>query len=267
LYLKGITLAHFENSLIEPDLYHPLAWSDDYNKFILELKNYFGSPDAVGEAESKLKNLSMKPTSTLPNTLSLINMQLLLVGITAHSDTNSIVDFQPTLRMKCHMSVNPPHSPNSELWANLLMAVTGNAKKTLIENVVDSRRRKTLKRHTINLIPLHQPRTIRTNHRRNKSLNMNLAHLLITLIRKSRNWGTSSEKTVNSLPPNELVNLPTISASSVEVLDTPPENVQNALPLLQRPRATQQRENPTSLKALQLRTQKNRKQSFRLHTD
>jgi hypothetical protein len=38
-YLKGITLAHFKNSLIEPDLYHPPAWGDDYDEFISELKN------------------------------------------------------------------------------------------------------------------------------------------------------------------------------------------------------------------------------------
>jgi hypothetical protein len=61
LYLKGIALAHFKNSLIKPDLDHPPAWGDDYNKFILELKNYFGSLDTVSKAESKLENLSMKP--------------------------------------------------------------------------------------------------------------------------------------------------------------------------------------------------------------
>ena len=37
-YLKGIALAHFENSLIEPDLYNPPAWGDDYNEFVSELK-------------------------------------------------------------------------------------------------------------------------------------------------------------------------------------------------------------------------------------
>src|ERR1700729_1184495 len=115
------------------------------------------------------------------------------------------------------------------------MAVTGNTKKKLVENVVDSLQRKRLKRRTINLIPLHQPRTIRTNHRRNKSLHMNLAHLLITLIRKSQTWVTSLAKTVNSPLSNELINSPTISASSVEVLDTLPENVENPLPLPRRP--------------------------------
>ena len=65
MYLKGVALAHFKNSLIEPDLDDPPAWGNDYDEFILELKNYFGSPDAVGEAESKLKNLSMKPTQSI----------------------------------------------------------------------------------------------------------------------------------------------------------------------------------------------------------
>ncbi|KIM74742.1 hypothetical protein PILCRDRAFT_24244, partial [Piloderma croceum F 1598] len=62
LYLKGIALTHFENSLIEPDLLNPPAWDNDYGEFVLELKIYFGSPDLVSKAESKLENLSMKPT-------------------------------------------------------------------------------------------------------------------------------------------------------------------------------------------------------------
>jgi hypothetical protein len=37
------------------------------------------------------------------------------------------------------------------------MAITGKAKKKLVKNVVDSLWRKRLKRHTINLIPLHEP--------------------------------------------------------------------------------------------------------------
>jgi hypothetical protein len=121
-------------------------------------------------------------------------MQPLLAGITVHSDTNFIADFLPTSRMKCHMLVNPPHSPNSELRPNLLMAITGNVKKKFIENVVDSLRRKRLKRHTINLLPLHQPRTIRTNHRRNNSLCANLAHPLTTLILKKLDLGDRLSK-------------------------------------------------------------------------
>jgi hypothetical protein len=65
------------------------------------------------------------------------------------------MDFQAALRMKCHTSGNLPHSLNSKLWLNLLMAITGNTKKKLVENVVDSLQKKRLKRHTINLIPLH----------------------------------------------------------------------------------------------------------------
>jgi len=64
-YLKGIALAHFENSLIEPDLLNPPAWDDDYGEFISELKTYFESPDMVGKAESKLENLLMKPTQRI----------------------------------------------------------------------------------------------------------------------------------------------------------------------------------------------------------
>ncbi|KIM81768.1 hypothetical protein PILCRDRAFT_51712, partial [Piloderma croceum F 1598] len=61
-YLKGIALAYFVNSLIELDLLNLPTWGDDYGEFILELKTYFRSPDMVGEAKIKLKNLSMKPT-------------------------------------------------------------------------------------------------------------------------------------------------------------------------------------------------------------
>jgi hypothetical protein len=64
-YLKGIALTHFENSLIELDLTNPPAWSDNYKAFVSELKTYFGSTDLVSEAESKLENLSMKPTQCI----------------------------------------------------------------------------------------------------------------------------------------------------------------------------------------------------------
>ena len=60
-YLKGIALAHFENMLIKPDLIHPAAWDDNYKEFVSELKTYFGAPDIIREAESKLENLVMKP--------------------------------------------------------------------------------------------------------------------------------------------------------------------------------------------------------------
>ena len=82
--------------------------------------------------------------------------------------------------MKCHASVNPPNSPNSEPWPNLLMAASGKAKKKLVKNMVDSLWRKRLKGHTINLIPLHRPRTITRNCRRNNSLRTNLARPLTT---------------------------------------------------------------------------------------
>ena len=64
-YLKGIALAHFENSLIEPDLDDPPPWGDDYDEFVAELNIYFGSPDVVGKAKNKLESLSMKPTQRI----------------------------------------------------------------------------------------------------------------------------------------------------------------------------------------------------------
>jgi hypothetical protein len=53
-------LAHFENSLLELDLINPPEWKNGYEEFVQELKFYFGSPDIVRKAETKLKNLTMK---------------------------------------------------------------------------------------------------------------------------------------------------------------------------------------------------------------
>jgi hypothetical protein len=79
-YLKGIALAHFENSLLEPDLSNPPAWDDDYDEFVSELKTYFGSPDVVGEAKSKLGNLSMKPTQHISKYLIEFNRHATITG-------------------------------------------------------------------------------------------------------------------------------------------------------------------------------------------
>ena len=79
-YLKGIALAHFENSLIEPDLENPPAWNDDYGEFVSELKTYFEAPDIVGEAESKLENLSMKPTQRIAKYLVEFNRLATITG-------------------------------------------------------------------------------------------------------------------------------------------------------------------------------------------
>ena len=147
---------------------------------------------------------------------NLINMPPLLVGITMHFDTNSIADFQPASRMKCHALGNPPHFPNSEFWPNQLMAITGNAMKRLVENVVDSLRRKRLKRHTNSLCPLHQTRKPRTNQR-SHSFHANLAPLLKTPIRKHRTWAINSAKTVNSPLKNKPADSQTIFAFFVEV--------------------------------------------------
>jgi hypothetical protein len=44
---------------------NPPAWEDNYVEFVSELKTYFGSSDVTGEAETKLENLSMKPTQCI----------------------------------------------------------------------------------------------------------------------------------------------------------------------------------------------------------
>src|SRR6202790_1990837 len=79
-YLKGITLVHFENSLLEPDVFHPPAWEDDYDDFVSELKTYFGSPDVVGEAERNLENLSMKSTQCIAKYLVEFNRHATITG-------------------------------------------------------------------------------------------------------------------------------------------------------------------------------------------
>src|SRR6202040_3159381 len=66
-YLKGLALAHFENALIEPDLLAAVTWPNNYSKFISKLKLYFGSPNIISEAKSRLQTLTMKPTSVLRN--------------------------------------------------------------------------------------------------------------------------------------------------------------------------------------------------------
>jgi hypothetical protein len=85
LYLKGIALAPFKNSLIELDLYHPPAWGGDYDEFVLELKNYFRSPDAVSKAESKLENLSMKPTQCIAKYIVKFNQHVTITGWDNHA--------------------------------------------------------------------------------------------------------------------------------------------------------------------------------------
>src|SRR6202040_1223551 len=61
-YVKGLALAHFENALIEPDVLAAASWPDNYSKLVSELKLYIGSPNTIGEAESRLQTLAMKPT-------------------------------------------------------------------------------------------------------------------------------------------------------------------------------------------------------------
>src|SRR3984893_11024104 len=79
-YLKGTALAHFENSLLEPDLINPPEWKNDYEEFVQELKLYFGSPDVVGEAKTKLENLSMKSSQHITKYLVEFNRLTTMTG-------------------------------------------------------------------------------------------------------------------------------------------------------------------------------------------
>ena len=80
MYLKDIALAHFKNSLLEPDLFNLPTWSDNYNEFVSELKTYFASPDIFAKAESKLKNLSIKPTQHIAKYLVEFNQHATITG-------------------------------------------------------------------------------------------------------------------------------------------------------------------------------------------
>src|SRR3984957_13562896 len=68
-YLKGLALAHFENARIEPDILAAASWPDNYSEFVSELKLYFGSLNTIGEAESRLQTLTMKPTQHIAKCL------------------------------------------------------------------------------------------------------------------------------------------------------------------------------------------------------
>ena len=83
-YLKGIALAHFENTLIEPDIFHPAAWDDNYKEFISELKMDFRAPDIIREAESKLENLVIKPNQRITKYLVEFNQLPSITGWDNH---------------------------------------------------------------------------------------------------------------------------------------------------------------------------------------
>src|ERR1700683_391908 len=100
--------------------------------------------------------------------------------------------------MKCHAKETPPHSPNSAPWHNLLMAVTGNAKRKLAVNVVDSLRRKRVKNRTTNPLPLRRPKTTRTKDTKNNLLNEIPVHPLRAPTRKCWTSATNLEKMENS---------------------------------------------------------------------
>src|ERR1700722_7087578 len=79
-YLKGMALAYFETSLLEPDVLNPPAWEDDYLEFVEELKLYFGSSDLIGESESKIENLTMKSSQRITKFIPEFNRLATITG-------------------------------------------------------------------------------------------------------------------------------------------------------------------------------------------
>src|SRR6202041_3233319 len=84
-YLKGMALAYFKTSLLEPDVLNPLAWEDDYSKFVEELKLYFGASDLIGESESKIKNLTIKSSQRITKYIVEFNRLATITGWDAHA--------------------------------------------------------------------------------------------------------------------------------------------------------------------------------------
>ena len=79
-YFKSIVLANFKNTLIKPDLIHPVAWDDNDEEFVSELKMYFGALDIIGEAKSTLENLVIKPNQCITKYLVKFNQLASITG-------------------------------------------------------------------------------------------------------------------------------------------------------------------------------------------
>src|SRR3984957_19576781 len=84
-YLKGMALAYFETSLLEPDVLNPPAWEDDYSEFVEELKLYFGSSDLIGESENKIENLTMKSSQRIAKYIVKFNRLATITGWDGHA--------------------------------------------------------------------------------------------------------------------------------------------------------------------------------------
>ena len=213
---QGHPLAHFKNFPIEPDLLNSPVWEDDYGEFISKLKTYFNSPDIVGEAESKLENLSMKPNQCITKYLVEFNCLATITEWHNRALRHQFYHGLPAcIKDEVSWMGNPSHSPNSEPWLNQLMVAIGNEKKRLVENVAVSLRRKRRTSRRVNL-PC-QTKATRTNIRRSRLLRATPVHPLITPKRKSRTWMTKSGKTENLLSWNEHAALQIIFAFSAEV--------------------------------------------------
>ena len=68
------------HSLNQTYIIHPVAWDDNYKEFVSELQMYFGAPDIIGEAKSKLENLVMKPNQCIAKYLVEFNKLASITG-------------------------------------------------------------------------------------------------------------------------------------------------------------------------------------------
>src|ERR1700723_3317327 len=84
-YLKGMALAYFKTSLLEPDILKPPAWEDDYSEFVKELKLDFRSSDLIGESESKIENLTMKSSQCIAKYIVEFNRLATITGWDGHA--------------------------------------------------------------------------------------------------------------------------------------------------------------------------------------
>ena len=256
-YLKGITLAHFETSLIEPDLYDPPAWGDDYDKFVSELKNYFGSPDTVSKAESKLKNLSMKPTQRIAKYIIEFNRHTTITGWDNHTLRHQFYHGLPA-----HIKDKVPHISKpatlSNLW-HLAQSVDGcyweHKEETRRECGGQSSEKKAEKTH-------HQPHSSSsTQNNQNKSQKKQITPHESGLSTHNPDkkksdlgdkLGKDSKLTTIKWAHQFTNNLCFFCGGVGHTARECRKSSSSAT----KARAAQQKENPTSPKALQLRTQK-----------
>ena len=172
----------------------------------------------TGEAETKLENLSMKPTQRIAKYLVEFTRLSTLTGWDNRALRHQ---FYCGLPARIKDEVSHVGKPNTLPELRTLALSIDNRywereEETCREHGGQSLEKKA-DNHKTRLPPPRQTRTTRISITKNPLLRTIPAHLTTTPKGKLRTWATSLEKTANSRPRNELVVSPIISAFSVEV--------------------------------------------------